>query len=482
MLPEGAAESDLLAATRRHAESAAERDLDRDALWEALRPGLDELDAPPPAHASLDRLRTERAVVVVAGQQPGLLGGPGLSLGKGLAAAATARVLSSEGIPAVPVYWHASEDHDHGEADHVGWTRGGSVERLRVALPEDRRMLSRVPVPPAVRPLVEQVSAELAETPGADTSWLRGLLQPAPGDSFGRWTGRIVAGLLGRLGVIVVEPHRLRAVAHRVVETDRARPRALRAAVEGALDRITGAGAPPPLALRRDEQHFVVDTAGRRLPPAAAGDAPRDPGATSWNVVSRVLAQNVALPVAVQMVGPGELGYLAALGGAHRELGVPFALPRLRPGLTPLSRAAARAARALDVDPRDVVRDGTAVLDAPAATPVHELERARTALEALPDGAAQATARRRRDLLRRLGDYEAALRRDLRDRDETRARRVRVLATACRPGGRPAERVLSPLPWIAREGPAGLERVVGAFAAAERAYRGQARHLVLPLG
>jgi uncharacterized protein YllA (UPF0747 family) len=53
------------------------------------------------------------AVAVITGQQPGLFTGPHLSILKALSAVKIARCLEQWGIRATPVFWFASEDHDH---------------------------------------------------------------------------------------------------------------------------------------------------------------------------------------------------------------------------------------------------------------------------------------------------------------------------------------------------------------------------------
>lgn len=51
-------------------------------------------------------------VAVLTGQQVGLYGGPVYTLYKALTAVSVARQLNANGIPAVPIFWCATEDHD----------------------------------------------------------------------------------------------------------------------------------------------------------------------------------------------------------------------------------------------------------------------------------------------------------------------------------------------------------------------------------
>src|SRR5208283_3349953 len=68
-----------------------------------------------PDGPSLQLLAQPGTVVVAAGQQVGLFSGPAYTVYKALHAAKLAQWLTSNGIPAVPVFWLATEDHDFAE-------------------------------------------------------------------------------------------------------------------------------------------------------------------------------------------------------------------------------------------------------------------------------------------------------------------------------------------------------------------------------
>jgi uncharacterized protein YllA (UPF0747 family) len=56
---------------------------------------------------------------VVTGQQVGLFSGPAYTIYKALTAVRLAARLSEQGIPAVPMFWLATEDHDVAEVNHT---------------------------------------------------------------------------------------------------------------------------------------------------------------------------------------------------------------------------------------------------------------------------------------------------------------------------------------------------------------------------
>src|SRR5207253_4879079 len=84
-----------------------------------------------PGNPSLDLLARPETVAVVTGQQIGLFSGPAYTIYKALTAARLAQQLNSQGIPAVPVFWLATEDHDFAEINHC-FVFNGSHEPVRL--------------------------------------------------------------------------------------------------------------------------------------------------------------------------------------------------------------------------------------------------------------------------------------------------------------------------------------------------------------
>src|SRR5580704_18153311 len=77
------------------------------------------LEAQNPGNALLQRFAEPGTVAVLTGQQVGLFSGPAYTIYKALTAARLAEDLSKRSIPAVPIFWLATEDHDFPEVDHV---------------------------------------------------------------------------------------------------------------------------------------------------------------------------------------------------------------------------------------------------------------------------------------------------------------------------------------------------------------------------
>src|SRR5262252_3033018 len=75
------------------------------------------------------------AVVVITGQQPGLFTGPNYTILKAITVIKLAKALDANGIPAVPVFWVAAEDHDYQEIESASvLDRDSGLMHVRVDL------------------------------------------------------------------------------------------------------------------------------------------------------------------------------------------------------------------------------------------------------------------------------------------------------------------------------------------------------------
>src|ERR1051326_7461187 len=83
------------------------------------------------------------AVAVISGQQAGLFTGPNYTILKAITIIKLAKILTEAGVPAVPVFWIAAEDHDYQE---IEWAtildRDSALREFRVNLSNDESIPS----------------------------------------------------------------------------------------------------------------------------------------------------------------------------------------------------------------------------------------------------------------------------------------------------------------------------------------------------
>lgn len=125
------------AAERKEAFSTAQREVLSEVLQQQMGPDLHEAQ-----RQNLQLLKAQGTCTVTTGHQLNLFTGPVFFIYKIVQTIKTAAVLTEElGIPAVPVFWMATEDHDFEEIDHfrtenniysITGKSGGAVGRIEV--------------------------------------------------------------------------------------------------------------------------------------------------------------------------------------------------------------------------------------------------------------------------------------------------------------------------------------------------------------
>jgi bacillithiol biosynthesis cysteine-adding enzyme BshC len=253
---------------------------------------------------------------IVTGQQVGLFSGPAYTIYKALTAARLAEDLSSRGVPAVPVFWLASEDHDFAEVNHA-WLFDHSRRPVRVetaALEGRPRPVGTIEI--AKFP-VDDVRAALRGFPHGEEVAEAVAHAYRPGASMGAAFRQLLITLLGKLGVLTIDPldPAIRAIGAPFMAS------ALRAAPElkaGLLQNsreLLNAGYHAQVLVGPNTSIFFLLENGERQPLrrkdselASLCDRAAD---VSPNALLRPVWQDYLLPTAGYVGGPAELAYLA---------------------------------------------------------------------------------------------------------------------------------------------------------------------------
>ena len=463
---------------------ALRRDVDREALADAIRPHAERLGAPGATFGAIDRLAHPRSMAVVTGQQAGLLLGPMYTLSKAMTAIALARRLNSEDRPVVPVFWVASQDHDVAEVDHAYLLDAGEeLHRPSVALPGGVPV-GRIPYAPEMLRAVRGSLVEHDPSPRCGPQVL-GLLEEtaAVSRTFADWFSAQLYRMLGHHGLVVVDPLEpaVAAISAPLLRSEILEPLAGPERVNAAAQALKQMGHSPQLGrgdgatnvfieLGRDagtpQRHllravkgggFVAD--GRSLDTAEVlARLGEDPTALTPAAGLRPVVQDALLPTAVSVLGPGELAYVAQLRGVYELHGVPMPLAWPRATVTVLEPAAARLLDVLGTTVAEFTADPEGVLDRVLLArhgAAAGFERATSSLESAMeellsdvdgiDTTLRGTVLRGRryleETIERLRSKSAAA---LARRDGDTRRQFRRLRAHLTPLDQPAERVLSP--------------------------------------
>jgi bacillithiol biosynthesis cysteine-adding enzyme BshC len=267
----------------------------------------------------LTRFAQPDTAAVVTGQQVGLFSGPAYTIYKALTAARLASDLSARGIPAVPVFWLATEDHDFPEVDHV-WIYDQSHQpvRLNVGLPAESQGRQRpVGAMPMADPPVDALRRALADFPYTDEVMAAVEQAYAPGATMGAGFRTLLKNLLGRVGMLVLDPLEpsVRAIGAPFMADALAAAPDLKAELLERNREITQAGYHAQVHIEPKTSIFFLLDNGERVTLRQKDSefaALRDRAADiSGNAVLRPVWQDYLLPTVAYVGGPAELAYLA---------------------------------------------------------------------------------------------------------------------------------------------------------------------------
>jgi hypothetical protein len=285
--------------------------------------------------AALPGLGDGSVRAVVTGQQPGVAGGPLMSLHKAAAAIALARRIGERGRPCVPLFWLGADDDDFAEVRELCLI-GRDLARLDAALEASAyRPGLRVGDMDgaAVRAVWSGVRPALPAEPAL--ARIDALLSGAT--DFGDAAARaLVAATGGEIAIVDGRTPQLRTAAAGMLRAFFDAEDHLRGLLESGGRELEAAGYHAQVQWGGDSGLFLLREGVRlRIPPeqreAARAEFARDITRVSPGVVARNLLQDAALsPVAV-VLGPAEVAYRAQMAGVYREMSVdmPVVFPRL---------------------------------------------------------------------------------------------------------------------------------------------------------
>jgi bacillithiol biosynthesis cysteine-adding enzyme BshC len=299
----------------------------RSALVAALRPRN-------PASPSLDLLARSGTVAVVTGQQVGLFSGPAYTIYKALTAARLAAQLNAQGIPAVPVFWLATEDHDFAEVNHT-FVFNASHQPISLSVNgsgEAERPVGGIPI---AEPPVSRLREALAGFPAGEEIAQMVAEAYRPGTTFGAAFQALVEKLLAKQGLLFVDPldesiRRMAAPVLRDALRDGAqlqnrlleRNKELEAAgyhaqvhVEAKTSLAFLLEGDRRITLRRQNGDYV--SKDRRYSVSELSDRAEQ---LSPNALLRPVVQDYVLPTVAYVGGPAELAYMAQSQVLYQDL------------------------------------------------------------------------------------------------------------------------------------------------------------------
>lgn len=281
----------------------------------------------------LTRFAQPGTVAVITGQQVGLFGGPAYTIYKALTAAKIAKNLTDRGIPAVPIFWMATEDHDFAEINHT-WVYNDHAEPVKI--PVEAHAKGQAPAGNYVipHPPVEALRSALAGFPNDVIAAVE--QSYTPGTTMGAGFRKLLVKLLEGVGILTIDPldPAIRAIGAPLMERAVKSAPQLKSKLLERCSALQAAGYHAQVLVEEKTPLFFLLEGGERKQlrmkdAECAGLADRAAD-VSPNALLRPVWQDFLFPTVAYVGGPGELAYFAQSAVLYDELlgRMPVVVPR----------------------------------------------------------------------------------------------------------------------------------------------------------
>ncbi|MBN9652747.1 bacillithiol biosynthesis cysteine-adding enzyme BshC [Halobacillus sp. GSS1] len=340
-------------------------------------------EAPEETFDNIEKIKDEESVVVIAGQQAGLLTGPLYSVHKIISVLQLAKEKERDlGKPVIPVFWIAGEDHDFDEIHHIMMKQGSGMEKVTIDhTPETKASVSEITIDQQkASAWLKDVFAMVKETEHTQDFYkeMERLLKES--DTYSDFFAKVVYQLFPDEGLVLIDAHapEVRRMETSYFTTMIEKNREIASGVYAILQKNRQEGYETLLDSEMGDAHLFYSFEGERVLLVRDEEgyyrgknnevvlseeellkiAEETPELLSNNVVTRPLMQEALFPVLAFIGGPGEINYWSVLKPAFEAAGLcmPPVLPRL--SFTMIDRKTGQQLEKFQIPADEAIRSG----------------------------------------------------------------------------------------------------------------------------
>jgi len=360
------------------------RTFQRDALKEVLHKINRNWDAPESTLHNIERIADENSVVVIAGQQAGVLTGPLYTVNKVISILQLAKQQEAKlNIPVIPVFWIAGEDHDFDEINHIyklDQTRRLVKSKVGQYV-SDKRSVSDIQIEKeTIQNWLDQLFSNMEET-----TYTKDLLQSITtclkkSQTYTDFFAQLIFQLFPDEGLVLIDSHHplVRNLEKDYFAEMIQKQNEMSSGVQEALNQLKANNYAVPLDVdyrdgnlfyHQDNERILLyrDENGNWI--GKNSDivlntnemieiAMHNPDKLSNNVVTRPLMQELLFPSLAFIGGPGEISYWSALKPVFDAVGIkmPPVFPRV--SITYIEPKVRKILTQFNLSPEEVVNNG----------------------------------------------------------------------------------------------------------------------------
>jgi bacillithiol biosynthesis cysteine-adding enzyme BshC len=305
---------------------------------------------------NIEKLKQPDSVVVIGGQQAGLLTGPLYTINKIISIIVLARKQEEElGIPVIPVFWVAGEDHDFAEINHIFTVKNKVPKKLAIKdSPLKKQSVSDLNMNhQKTIEWIENVFESFGETDHSNNllDQLSNCLKQSK--TYVEFFESVIMSLFKNEGLVLVNSgdpelrqfekscfqsildHNSSLFDAVKIQQQEMRSQNYRPIIEmpeNSANLFYHHGGERFILERKNDDEFIVSDIGLTVSKAELNDLiETNPHKLSNNVVTRPIMQEYLFPTLAFIAGPGEVTYWAELKNVFSimDLKMPPVLPRL---------------------------------------------------------------------------------------------------------------------------------------------------------
>ncbi|WP_087973019.1 bacillithiol biosynthesis cysteine-adding enzyme BshC [Oceanobacillus rekensis] len=359
------------------------RTFNRGELATTLHKINNEWNAPKSTLNNIDKLNDENSVVVIGGQQAGLLTGPMYTINKVISIIQFARQQEEKlERPVIPVFWIAGEDHDFDEINHIHLPEVPQMKKYKLTHHiMEKKSVSDIPIDRvALSDWVDRLFEQLQET--VYTKDIYDTIQTAmeKSQTYADFFARMIHQLFKDDGIVLIDSGNkdVRQLESIYFQDMIKHQPGISEGVHTALSDLNEKGYKVSLEAGIHDGHLFYHEENERIlltrdnsggwvgkqneisltTDELMATAINTPELLSNNVVTRPLMQELLFPTLAFIGGPGEVGYWAGLKQAFHtmDLKMPPVLPRL--SFTFVERSVVKALEKYDIDVASAINEG----------------------------------------------------------------------------------------------------------------------------
>lgn len=304
----------------------------------------------------IEMLKQPDSLVVIGGQQAGVLTGPLYTIHKCISIIQLAKQQEKNlGVPVIPVFWIAGEDHDFAEINHTYVMKENRPKKTTV--PDkvwQKKSASDIDLNhDSLHVWVEQIVKSFGETEHTKQVYAILMQSLKHSKTFTDWFARLIMGLFKEYGLVLIDSgdKALRNLEKPYFTQMIENNEALNRSVLGQVERLRKAGYEESIEVDEKSANLFYTVNGERIllerdeegcfrgknhecllsEEELLKEAEDHPERLSNNVVTRPIMQESLFPTLSFIAGPGEIAYWSTLKQAFHLFGcnLPLLVPRL---------------------------------------------------------------------------------------------------------------------------------------------------------